>query len=459
MKRSLSAVILAAGMGTRMRSSVPKVLHRVNGIPMLRYVVQTVQELSPERVVVVVGKKTEAQIKDALKDVDVRFALQQEPLGTADALLSAKKALWGFRGDLLILNGDTPLITSDTLREFIKRHRRAKNILSILSFSAANPTGYGRVIRNSGGMPLMIKEEKDLSPEEKEINEVNSGVYMMDKELLRLVSQIKINPEKGEYYLTDILELSVKRGKKAGVFKIGLEEEFHGINTKEQLRRAEEILRERIIRYWTDRDVMFMNPSATYIHPTVKIGPDTFIYPNTFLEGSTVIGSHCTIYPNVRIKDSTIGNNVEIKDSSVLEDVQVEDNTVVGPFARLRPGAVIKEGARVGNFVEVKASVIGRGSKAQHLSYIGDAVVGSSVNIGAGTITCNYDGKRKHKTIIEDNVFIGSDTQLVAPVKVQRGAFIGAGSTITKDVPPESLALSRVQQTNIKGWVKRKKRG
>jgi bifunctional UDP-N-acetylglucosamine pyrophosphorylase/glucosamine-1-phosphate N-acetyltransferase len=459
MKKPLAAIILAAGMGTRMRSSIPKVLHRLNGIPMLKYVVRTMYGLSPEKVVVVVGKKTEKQIRDALSGEPVRFALQEKPLGTAHAVLSAKKALWGFKGDLLILNGDTPLITSDTLKRFIARHRRSKNILSILSFEASDPFGYGRIIRDKKGRAIMIKEEKHLSSEQKGIKEVNSGVYLMDKELMKLLSSIKINPEKGEYYLTDILQLAVEKGKKAGVFNIGAEEEFHGINTKEHLKRAERILRERIINYWLDRDVMFMNPSATYIHPSVKIGPGTFVYPNTYLEGDTVIGSNCIIYPNVRITNSTIGDSVEVKDSSVLEDVTVQNNAVVGPFARLRPGTIIQEGAKIGNFVEVKASVIGKGSKAQHLSYIGDAEVGSSVNIGAGTITCNYDGRNKHKTIIEDNVFVGSDTQLVAPVKVRKGAFIGAGSTITKDVPPESLALSRAKQQNIEGWVKRKKRG
>ncbi|NOX20264.1 MAG: UDP-N-acetylglucosamine diphosphorylase/glucosamine-1-phosphate N-acetyltransferase [Nitrospirae bacterium] len=458
MKRGLSVVILAAGMGTRMRSNVPKVLHRLNGVEMLKYVIRAVRDLKPVKTIVVVGKQTENAIKEALRDEPVNFALQSEPLGTAHAVLSAKGALRGYKGDILILNGDTPLITTETLKGFISRHRRARKSLSVLSFVAENPYGYGRIIRDEKGQPVMIKEEKDLSPEEKSINEVNSGVYVMDKSIMSLIGKIKINPKKGEYYLTDILSIASEKGIPCGVFNMGTEEEFHGVNTKEDLRKAEQLLRERIISYWTERDVMFMDPKTAYIGPFVKIGPGTFIYPNTYLEGNTVIGSGCTIYPNVRIRNCTIGSNVEIKDSSVLEDATVEDNAVIGPFARLRPATIIKQGAKIGNFVEVKASTIGNGSKAQHLSYIGDTDVGKGVNIGAGTITCNYDGVKKHKTTIEDNVFIGSDTQLVAPVKVGRGAFVGAGSTITKDVPEYSLALSRTPQKHIKDWVKKKRK-
>ena len=458
MKKQLTAIILAAGMGTRMRSQLPKVLHRLIGVEMLKYVVSTVQGLKPVRAIVVVGKQNQTQIKQALQEENVSFVLQRKPLGTAHAVLSARSTLKGFEGDILILNGDTPLITIRTLKEFLRRHRRAKNNLSIISFKPENPFGYGRIIRDKRGRPLMIKEEKDLEDEEKNIKEVNSGVYLMDNSVFELIKKIKINPKKGEYYLTDILYLANQSGKRCGVYDTGGEEEFHGINTRDDLRKAEQILRNRIINFWTEKDVMFMDTQCVYIGPDVKIGAGTFLYPNTYLEGTTFIGSGCTIYPNVRIRNCTIGNNVVIKDSSVLEDAIIEDNAVIGPFARIRPATLIKQGAKIGNFVEVKASTIGNGSKAQHLSYIGDSEIGKGVNIGAGTITCNYDGIKKHKTIIEDNVFIGSDTQLVAPVKVGRGAFIGAGSTITKDVPEESLALSRSKQKHIEGWVKNKKR-
>jgi len=459
MKKALACVVLAAGQGTRMKSALPKVLHTLNGIPMIHYVLRALSGLRPVRIVVVVGRDNRKALKEALGSEAVGFALQRSPLGTAHALMSAAKTLRGFQGDVLVINGDTPLVSTSTLRRFITRHRRARRSLSLLSFVARDPAGYGRILRDGSGRPLGIREECDATVEEKAVKEVNSGIYLFDSGMLPLLKKIRLNDKKGEYYLTDILEIASAKGLGCGVYCSGDEGEFLGINTREELLRAQRLLRERTVRYWLDRDVSFMDETSVYIHPDVVIGRGTHIYPNVYLEGDTTIGSGCVIYPDVRITDSTVGDGVTIKDSSVIESAMIEGDAVIGPFARLRPGTVIMRDARIGNFVEVKASTIGEGAKAQHLSYIGDADVGSKVNIGAGTITCNYDGVKKHRTVIEDGVFIGSDTQLVAPVKVGKGAYVGAGSTITKDVPPGALAISRSRERHIRGWAgKRKKK-
>ncbi|NOZ24750.1 MAG: UDP-N-acetylglucosamine diphosphorylase/glucosamine-1-phosphate N-acetyltransferase [Nitrospirae bacterium] len=458
MKKALACVVLAAGQGTRMKSSIPKVLHTLNGIPMIHYVLRALAGLRPERVVVVVGRDNRKALEEALGSDAVGFALQRSPLGTAHALMSAARALGGFEGDVLVINGDTPLVSTGTLRRFITRHRRARRGLSLISFVAADPAGYGRIIRDGSGNPLGIREEGDATAEEKAVKEVNSGIYLFDSGTLPLLKKIRLNDKKGEYYLTDILEVASGRGIRCGVFCFGDETEFIGINTREELLRAQRLLRERTVRYWLERDVSFMDETSVYIHPDVVIGRGTRLYPNVYLEGDTTIGSGCVIYPDVRITDSTVGDGVTIKDSSVVESAEIHDDAVIGPFARLRPGTVIMKDAKIGNFVEVKASTVGEGAKAQHLSYIGDADVGRNVNIGAGTITCNYDGVKKHRTVIEEGAFIGSDTQLVAPVRVEKGAYVGAGSTITRDVPAGALAISRSRERHIRGWAGRKKK-
>jgi len=365
MKKKLACVVLAAGEGTRMRSTIPKVLHKLNGIPMIHYVLCAVSGLGPERVIVVAGRDNERVLKGALKSGDVRFALQKAPLGTAHALMSAGKALRGFQGDVLVVNGDTPLVSTMTLRKFITKHRRSRKSLSLLSFIAGDPTGYGRILRDISGTPLGIREEKDATEEERKIEEVNSGIYLFKPRTLTLLKKIGLNSKKGEYYLTDILEIASQKGLGCGVYCSGDEREFMGINTMEELLKAQRILREKTVRYWLERDVSFMDETAVYIHPDVVIGEGTHIYPNVYLEGKTSIGSGCVIYPDVRITDSTVGNGVTIKDSSVIESAEIQGNTIIGPFARLRPGARIMKDARIGNFVEVKASTIGEGAKGQ----------------------------------------------------------------------------------------------
>lgn len=453
---SIACVILAAGLGKRMNSILPKVLHRVCGAPMLQYVVDAAEGLTPVKKILVVGQHHN-EIKGAILGKGISYVTQKEPRGTGDALLSARGALGNFKGTVLVLNGDIPLISTDTLKRFISHSKKSKDLLSVLSFIAEDPSAYGRILRNGSGKAVKIIEHKDATQEQRKVREVNSGVYALSPDAMSLLKKIKLNKKKGEYYLTDILEIAARDGLKTGVHCADSEVELMGINTRQELLSAEWIMQTRIIDSHIRSGSRFVDPSSVHIHSGVRIGRDAVIYPNVYLEGSTRIGRGSIIFPNVRIADSVIGNNAVIKDSSVIEGSVVKHSAQVGPFAHLRPGSTIGPDARIGNFVEVKKSVVGRGTKASHLSYIGDATIGKDVNIGAGTITCNYDGNKKHKTVIRDGVFIGSDTQIVAPVRIGKGAYIGAGSTITKNVPPMSLSISRSKQKNIEGWAANKK--
>ncbi|MFN3395388.1 MAG: bifunctional UDP-N-acetylglucosamine diphosphorylase/glucosamine-1-phosphate N-acetyltransferase GlmU [Thermodesulfovibrionales bacterium] len=452
----LATVILAAGLGKRMKSDIPKVLHNILGKPMIQYVVDSIKGLGSKNNIIVIGPHTEG-IKDTLAGYPVRFITQEKPLGTGDALKRATEFLEGFEGTVLVLNGDTPLIEASTLRRFLKIHDRKKDDISLISFMAGGMHSYGRIVRE-GGEVVSIIEDKDATVEQKKIREVNSGIYAIGQKVLDLLKEIKINKRKGEYYLTDIVGIAVKKGYRVEAYILGSEAELTGINTREELYNAGLYMRDRIIKRLLNKGITIMDKDSTFIHPDVKIGRDTIIYPNVFIEGRSVIGRGCIIYPNTRLVDTIVGDGVTIKDSTLIENSIIKDDAVIGPFAHLRPGSVIGKACKIGNFVEVKKSIVGKGTKASHLSYLGDAEIGSNVNIGAGTITCNYDGQEKHKTIIEDGVFVGSDTQLVAPVRIGRGAYIGAGSTITEDVPPGSLALSRVRQKNIRGWVTKRRK-
>jgi len=449
----LAGVILAAGLGKRMNSSMPKVLHRIYDTPMLQYVLLRIRELKPQKVIVVVGKQFK-EIKDAVKHVNsISFVHQREAKGTGDALLRAKQYLKRFHGTVLVINGDTPLIRRETLKKFLNLHRQKRNVISVLSFIAEDPSSYGRVIRDGSDKAASIIEDRDATDNQKGIKEVNSGIYAVESEALSILKEIRLNESKGEYYLTDAVSIAKEKRIKVDAFCIGSEDELMGVNTQGELEKVRRIMRERIIHEWLNKGVNFMDTGSIFIAPNVKIGKGTQIYPNVCLEGNTRVGRGCTIYPHVRILDSTIDDGAVIKDSTLIEGSVVKKGASVGPFARIRPGSKIGEEAKIGNFVEVKKSIIGSGTKAGHLSYLGDARIGNNVNIGAGTITCNYDGYKKYITVIEDDVFVGSDSQLIAPVKVGRGAFIGAGSTITEDVPSMALALSRAEQTNIKDWV------
>ena len=448
---SITAVILAAGLGTRMKSARPKVLHSINGKPLVRYVVEAVQTLKPAKIVVVISPGS-VGIREALRDSRVVFSIQKEPRGTADALRAASQKLAGMHGTVLVLSGDAPLISTATLKKLLTNHRRNKESLSILSFSARNEHSYGRIMRESGRVVSII-ESRDATPEQKKITEVNSGIYAIASPVLKLLKEIKVNPGKGEFYLTDIVGISAGKGLRVGSHMLGEEAELTGINTRRDLCMAGLYLRDKTVSMLLEKGVSFVDIKSVFIDPDAEIGADTVIYPNVVIEGKSSIGIGCVIYPNARISDSILGNNVEIKDSTVIESSEVKDGASVGPFAHLRPGSVIGSSAKIGNFVEIKKTNIGACTKAAHLSYLGDAEIGDSVNIGAGTITCNYDGVNKFKTIIEEGSFIGSDTQLVAPVRIGKGAYVGAGSTITKDVPPLALAVSRTTQRNFEGWA------
>lgn len=453
----LSVVILAAGLGTRMCSSIPKVLHNILGKPMLHYVVDAVKGLRHGDIIIVVGNGADA-VRKSFSEDDIDFVLQDTPLGTAHALKTVVDQL-SLKSPVLVLNGDCPLITTRTLKKFITLHKKDRNTLSLISFIDGSLSGYGRLIRDDKNNLVRVIEDKHATLEERSrFEELNGGVYLIEPEALSYLKDIKKNKSSGEYYLTDIIGILSDKGLKVDAYPFP-SEEMIGVNTREELYNVSETLKGRIISRWMKRGVTFINPSTSMVHSSVRIGKDSVIHPNTYLEGKTSVGRGCIIYPGTRICDSIIGDNVTIKDNTLIEESRVKDGAVIGPFAHIRPQTIIGKGVKIGNFVEVKKSRIDNGTKAQHLSYIGDSTVGKNVNIGAGTITCNYDGVRKYKTVIEEGVFIGSDSQLIAPVRIGKGAYVAAGSTVTKDVPPESLAISRVSQKNIEGWVKKRRKG
>ena len=454
---SLAVVVLAAGLGKRMRSDIPKVLHPVLGRPMLSYVLSEVETLTPKKTVVVVGHGAE-EVKKVSTSKKISYATQSKQLGTGHAANCASASLKNFKGDVLILNGDYPLITSGTLKKFVKNHQKNKSDLSILTAIVDESGGYGRIKRDKTGKVVAIVEEKNASREEKFIDEINSGTYCVKSSFLwSALNKINTKNKQKEYYITDIVELASKQKLVVNGVLASNSEEVLGINDRTDLAFVESIMKWRTNNKLMVSGVTLIDPETTYISPSANIGRDTTIYPNTHIYGDTQIGKNCVIGPSTWIENSKLGNGISIKSSCYITDVIIKNNVTVGPFAHIRPETEIMDGAKIGNFVEIKKSKIGKGSKVPHLSYVGDATLGRNVNIGAGTITCNYDGFEKHRTVIEDNVFIGSDTMLVAPIKVGKGSTTGAGSAITDDVPPDSLALGRARQTVIEGWKRKPK--
>lgn len=451
--QGVGAIILAAGQGKRMKSDLPKVLHRVAGVPLVGHVLKSVAEAGIGEVIVVIGRRGEL-VREALGE-GYRYALQEEPRGTGDAVMRALPLLSPECREVLVLCGDTPLLTPASLVRLVEERRMTDAAATILTGIFADPTGYGRILRGEDNLVQGIVEESDATPEQKTIREINTGTYVFRRDALeRTVSRLRPDNRQGEYYLTDCIALLRAEGLTVAAVSAPAEETA-GINTRREMAAAERILRLRECERLMDEGVTILDPEATYIDRGVEVGRDTIIYPFTFLEGKTAVGKGCVLGPGTRLIDSRIGDGVEIQQSLVVES-QVGDRCRIGPFAFIRPGTVLAEEVKVGDFVELKKARVGKGSKIPHLSYVGDAVVGSGVNIGAGTITCNYDGVSKHETHIKDGAFIGSNTNLVAPVTVGEKAVTGAGSTITRDVPPGALAVERSRQVIVPDWAKKK---
>lgn len=445
------AVILAAGQGTRMKSKLYKVLHSVCGKPMVQHVVDQVSLLQMEQIVTIVGHGSE-QVKAQLGD-KVSYANQAEQLGTAHAVIQAKEFLKDKKGITLVVCGDTPLITSETMEALVHHHEQIGAKATILTAIAKNPTGYGRVVRNHLGAVEKIVEQKDATEEEKAITEINTGTYCFDNALLfETLANVSNNNAQGEYYLPDVIEILKTQGEVVTAFQTEDFEETIGVNDRIALAEAEKIMKRRINESHMRNGVTIIDPINTYIESTVLIKEDTTIMPGTILSGSTTIDSDCVIGPNTEIKNCYVGKNTVIK-QSVASDSKIGSEVHIGPFAHIRPDSSIGDDVKIGNFVEIKKADFGTGSKASHLSYIGDAKVGNDVNIGCGTITVNYDGKNKFLTTIQDGAFVGCNSNLIAPVTVGKGAYIAAGSTITEDVPSESLSIARARQVNKENYV------
>ena len=454
----IHVVILAAGKGTRMKSALPKVLHRVGGRPMIEHVLATALTLEPRSVTVVIGHDA-ALLRDTLSAHNkLSFVVQEPQLGTAHALLTTESVLGRASGTVLLLSGDVPLLGANTLQALLGRHYSANAAATVLTAVVEDPAGYGRIVR-SGEKIARIVEHRDATEDERRIHEINAGVYAFALDgLFGSLRAIAAENAQGEYYLPDIVALYRSRGQTVETLVVDEVNELRGINSRVELAAVSQIVREQKNAELMASGVTMDDPQTTYVDPNVTIGPDTIIHPGVSLEGDTTIGSGCEIHSGVRIVDSRIGDRVVVHNHCVISDSALESDSAVGPFAHLRGGAVVHEHARVGNFVELKKTNLGSGSKAMHLAYLGDAQIGDKVNIGAGTITCNYDGVNKNQTTIEDGAFIGSDTQLIAPVTIGKGAYVGSGTTVRENVPAGALAVSAGKQRNLEGWVDKKRK-
>jgi bifunctional UDP-N-acetylglucosamine pyrophosphorylase/glucosamine-1-phosphate N-acetyltransferase len=451
-------VVLAAGKGTRMKSALPKVVHRIAGVPMIEYVIETAGRLRPRSTTVVVGYQAEA-VKEALaRQSGLTFVVQEPQLGTAHALLTVEPVLAKATGTLVLLSGDVPLLRANTLKTLVERQIGSGAAATVVTAILDDPRGYGRILR-SGERIARIVEEKDASSAELAVREINAGIYAFDLdglfEALRAISALNLQKE---YYLPDLVAIYRQRGLVVETLSVSSPAEIQGINNRAELAAVSRVVRQAKNADLMAAGVTIDDPWTTYIDRDVKVGADTVLHPGVSLEGQTTVGEECEIHSGARIVDSSIADRVTVLDHCVLAGATVADEARIGPFTHLRPAAVIGARAKVGNFVEIKKTVLGAGSKSMHLTYLGDAIIGENVNVGAGTITCNYDGSKKHTTTIEDGAFIGSDTQIVAPITVGEGAYVATGTTVRENVPPGALAVSAGKQRNIEGWVAKRKK-
>ena len=447
------AIILAAGKGTRMKSKLYKVLHPVSGQPMVEHIINRVSETNPDQIITIVGHGAE-QVKAQLGERS-EYALQAEQLGTGHAVLQAAFFLQGKEGTTLVISGDTPLLTTETLNNLFEYHQGKNASATILTAQAEDPTGYGRIIRDHIGIVEKIVEQKDTTPEEALIQEINTGTYCFDNQaLFEALNKVGTDNAQGEYYLTDIIEILKDAGKTVAAYQTEDFDESMGVNDRIALAKANELMRQRINKMHMVNGVSFVDPATTYIDAGVEIGSDTVIEAGVQLQGKTVIGSDCVIGAHSRIVDSVIEDHVVVE-HSVIEKSLVKSHADVGPFAHLRPKAEIGEGVHIGNFVEVKNAEIGKNTKVGHLTYVGDATLGEEINVGCGVVFVNYDGKNKHRTTIGDHSFIGSNANIIAPVEIAKNTSVAAGSTITEDIPEYAMAIARARQVNKEEYAKK----
>ena len=458
MMKDTAIIIMAAGKGKRMKSDLPKVLHSLAGKPILNYLLDTIDQLKIKRKILIIGYKGD-KVRESIGE-KIEYIEQKEQLGTAHAVLQTKELLSGFKGDVLVLSGDVPFLTLKTLKKLLRYHQTHNFYCTLISAILTNPQGYGRIIRGKKGEIREIIEEVDLLADkrEKEFKEINGGIYCFNKEkLFQVLEKVTADNKQREYYLTDTVKILLREGLTVGNIIVKNDEEILGINNRSDLADAGRKVYQKTLQDLMLQGVTIVDPQSTFIESGIKIGQDTIIYPFTIIEKGTKIGSNCFIGPYSHLIDAEVGKGVRVW-ASILESSTVKEGANIGPYAHLRPETVVGKSAKVGNFVELKKTIMGEGSKASHLTYLGDTTVGKKVNIGAGTITCNYDGEKKYQTVIEDGVFIGSNNSLVAPLKLGKDSYTGAGSTITEDVPAGNLAVARCRQRNISGWQKKKKK-
>jgi bifunctional UDP-N-acetylglucosamine pyrophosphorylase/glucosamine-1-phosphate N-acetyltransferase len=440
-----------------MKSKLPKVLHSLAGRPLIDHVLKTASVISPATVTLIVGHGADVVREKVGGRPTIGFAVQEPQLGTAHALQQAEARIAGKQGTVVLLSGDVPLLTAATLRRLVETHHSAGAAATVVTAVVERPYGYGRIVRTKGRIARIV-EERDASPEVRQIREINSGIYAFDlAPLFDALRSIASQNAQGEFYLTDLIAIYRRRKLPVETLIVNNPQEIRGINSRSELAEVSRIVRQTKNEELMAAGVTIIDPATTYIDPDVEIGADTVIHPGVAIEGQSRVGAACEIHANVRIVDSEIADKAVIQNFCLIIGSRIAEGASVGPFAHLRPESVVGEGAKIGNFVELKKTTMGPGSKANHLAYLGDATIGAHVNVGAGTITCNYDGTTKHPTVIEDGAFIGSDSQLIAPVRIGKGAYVGAGSSITEDVPDGALGIARGRQTNVAGWVERRK--